>query len=89
VWIEIGGVPTYRLDFAYRRKKVAIEYDGEDWHDRTEEQRRDDETRRAWLRDHGWTVIVLRRGDFTGTAVDRWTARISTALQPTYSNKRW
>ena len=89
VWIEIGGVPTYRLDLAYRRKKVAIEYDGEDWHDRTDDQRRYDESRRAWLRDHGWTVIVLRRGDFTGTAVDRWTGRISAALEPTYSNKRW
>lgn len=89
VWIEVNSVRTYRLDFAYRRNRVAIEYDGEDWHDRTDDQRHHDEARRRWLRDHGWAVIVLKRGDFTGTAVDRWIDAVRRALSPTYSNKRW
>ncbi|MDH2416731.1 type IV toxin-antitoxin system AbiEi family antitoxin domain-containing protein [Nocardioides sp. CER19] len=89
VWIDVGGMPTYRLDFAYRRRRVAIEYDGRDWHDLTDEQRRHDEARRDWLRDHGWTVIVIRSGAFTGTALDRWIDRLAQALQPTYSNRRW
>ena len=88
-WIEIRGVPTYRLDFAYPWCRVAIEYDGEDWHDRTAEQIARDKERRAWLRDHGWTVIVLKRGHFTGRAVDRWTDQVRAALQPAYSNRRW
>ena len=28
-WIEIDGVPTYRLDFAYPRLRVCVEYDGD------------------------------------------------------------
>ncbi|WP_344044846.1 DUF559 domain-containing protein [Nocardioides panacihumi] len=89
VWIEIDGVPTYRLDFAYRRLRVAVEYDGRDAHDLTAEQREHDTARRAWLRAHGWTVIVLREGDFTGLALDRWLARLAAALRPSYSNRRW
>jgi very-short-patch-repair endonuclease len=88
-WIEIDGVPTYRLDFAYPRIRVCIEYDGADWHDRTPAQRGHDAARRAWLRENGWTVIVVRRGDFTGERLDRWIGELRRALQPAYSNRRW
>lgn len=88
-WIEIDGVPTYRLDHAYPRHRVAVEYDGEDFHDRTEAQRRHDRERRAWLEAHGWTVIVVRKGDFTGGSCDRWLRELRRALRPTYTNRRW
>lgn len=88
-WIEIDGVRTYRLDFAYPAFRIAIEYDGQDWHDRTDEQRDNDRARRRWLRDNGWTVIVLTQGCFTGIALDRWIDELRLALQPTYSNRRW
>lgn len=88
-WIEIDGVPTYRLDFAYPRLKVCVEYDGDEWHERSPEQRERDEARRCWLRDHGWTVIVIRRGGFTGSALDAWLAELREALSPAYSNRRW
>jgi hypothetical protein len=88
-WIEIDGVPTFRLDFAYPRLRVCVEYDGEDWHLKTPEQREHDRARRKWLRDNGWTVIVVRRGDFTGQARDRWIAELRGALRPAYSNRRW
>ena len=88
-WIEIDGVPVYRLDFAYRRLRVVIEYDGIDAHERTKEQKEHDEERRAWLRDHGWTVIVIRRGDFTCGALDRWLEELRGALVPAYTNRRW
>lgn len=89
VWIDVGGVPTYRLDFAYRRSRVCVEYDGVDFHDKTDEQRRLDKERRDWLRAHGWTVIVVRLGDFTGDGLDRWLRELREALRPTYSNRRW
>jgi hypothetical protein len=89
VWVDVEGVPTYRLDFAYRRSRVAIEYDGRDWHERSLEQRERDDVRRAWLRAHGWTVIVLRSGDFNASAADRWIGELTEALRPTYSNRRW
>lgn len=88
VWIESDGIPTYRLDLAYRRRRVCVEYDGDEGHS-TPAQRAHDEERRQWLRDHGWTVIVVRKGDFTGDAPDRWLRELRAALDPTYVNRRW
>jgi hypothetical protein len=88
-WIEIDGVPTYRLDHAYPRHRIAVEYDGEDFHDRTPEQREHDRERRKWLADNGWTVIVVKRGDFTGAGLDRWLGELRAALRPAYTNRRW
>ena len=79
-------MPTYRLDFAYRRRRVCVEYDGEEAHRDQEEY---DADRRAWLRDHGWTVIVVRQGDFGDEALDRWLAELREALAAAYSNRRW
>jgi hypothetical protein len=88
LWIEIDGLPTYRLDLAYRHARVAVEYDGWETHERTPEQKEHDRKRREWLREHGWTVIVIRRGDFTGAALERWLGELRAALRPTYSNVR-
>lgn len=88
-WIEIDGVPTYRLDFAWILARVCVEYDGVEAHEKSEDQRRRDESRRAWLRAHGWTVIVVRLGDFTSEALDRWIGEIRDALRPTYSTRRF
>ncbi|HWJ83116.1 MAG TPA: type IV toxin-antitoxin system AbiEi family antitoxin domain-containing protein [Nocardioides sp.] len=88
VWIEVDGVRIYRLDLAYPRHRVAVEYDGWEAHERTEEQRRHDQGRRAWLRRHGWTVIVVRNGDFTGAALASWIDKLRAALSSVYSNRR-
>ena len=88
-WIEINGVPVYRLDFAYPRLRVAVEYDGIDAHERTKTQQVHDEERREWLRGHGWTVIVVRRGDFTSDALDCWLGELRQALTSSYTNRRW
>ncbi len=85
-WIVVDGVPTYRLDFAYPRRRVCVEYDGVEAHAGRESY---DEERRDWLRSHGWTVIVIREGDFSGDRLDRWIEELRTALAPTYSNRRW
>ena len=88
VWIEIDGVPKYRLDLAYRHARVAVEYDGWDNHERTPEQKEHDRERRKWLRDNGWTIVIVRKGDFTGPALDRWLNELRAALRPAYSNIR-
>ncbi|TQL70688.1 uncharacterized protein DUF559 [Nocardioides albertanoniae] len=87
VWVDVEGIPTYRLDFAYRLARVAIEYDGED-HD-NEDQHIYDEERRGWLIDHGWTIIIVRKGDFTGDRLLAWLREIKDALTPTYSSRRF
>ncbi|HJQ06325.1 MAG TPA: DUF559 domain-containing protein, partial [Nocardioides sp.] len=86
VWVDRDGMPTYRLDLAYRRHRVAVEYDGEE-HE-SPEQASADEERRAWLSANGWTVIVVRNGDFTGARLDRWILEVRRALRPTYTNRR-
>lgn len=88
-WIDIDGVPTYRLDFAYPWLRVCIEYDGMEWHERTPEQKERDRERRRWLRENGWTIIVVRNGDFSGPRLDAWTRDLSEALLPRYTNRRW
>lgn len=79
-WIEIKGVPVWRLDHAYPRHRVAVEYDGEEWHDRTEEQRKNDRERREWLERNGWIVIVVRKADFVPGRRGAWLDELDQAL---------
>jgi len=89
VWIEVDGVPTFRLDFAYPKRRICVEYDGVDWHDLTDEQRHRDTERRRWLVRNGWTVIVVRVGDFTGAGLERWLGELRAALASAYTTRRW
>jgi hypothetical protein len=79
-WIVVDGVPTYRLDLAYPHAKVAIEYDGEEFHSSDADKAHDRE-RRAWLRKHGWTVIVVDRTDFSSSSSGSWIGEVSRALR--------
>jgi len=78
-WIEIGGVPTFRLDLAYPHARVAVEYDGEEFHT-SEEDREADEKRRDWLERHGWTVIVVTKESFSCDALIKWIGQVRDAL---------
>jgi hypothetical protein len=73
------GQPIFRLDLAYPLHKVAVEYDGRAYHDSLQ-QRQHDERRRRWLREHGWTVIVVRHDCLKGPALDRWLGELRAAL---------
>ncbi len=52
-----GGEFLARLDLAFPKRKVAVEYDGM-WHTDVAQERRDRE-RRARLAVYGWSVIVV------------------------------
>ena len=79
-WVEIDGVPTYRLDLAYPRARVVVEYDGEEFHTGLAARTRD-EARRGWLRDHGWYVLVLTKADFGTEALAAWTTELRGVLR--------
>lgn len=79
-WIFVDGRPTFRLDLAYPHAKVAVEYDGREFHE-SDDQREADEARRKWLRDRGWVVIVLGQDSFAPGAVDEWLADLKAALR--------
>ena len=78
-WVRVSGVDVYRLDLAYPRLRVCAEYDGEETHSDAD-QRAYDDRRREWLRDRGWTVIVVRHADLFGESLDRWLGELRAAI---------
>jgi hypothetical protein len=79
-WVTVGGRPVFRLDLAYPHAMVAVEYDGRAFHE-GDEQVKEDEARRRWLRDRGWTVIVLTKNSFEPEALDAWLNELRVALR--------
>jgi uncharacterized protein DUF559 len=53
-----GNRELRRVDFAWPEQRVAVEYDGIDWHSDPDAMRRD-RKRRAALEDVGWVVISI------------------------------
>lgn len=78
-WVCIDGIPTYRLDLAYPHARVAVEYDGEEYHS-DPEQREADARRRQWLREQGWSVIIVTKESFTRDALHGWLLDLRKAL---------
>lgn len=78
-WVEVDGVAAYRLDLAYPRARVAVEYDGEEFHS-SPADRAADRRRREWLHEHGWHVIVVTKDDFRGAGSDLWIRELRGVL---------
>jgi len=74
------GQRRYRLDLAYPKHRIAVEFDGRQFHS-TPEQRAHDRRRRQWLRDRGWTVVVVTKDDLDAESIDRWIREIRHALR--------
>ena len=53
-----GNGELRRLDFAWPNQRVAVEYDGEDWHSGVEAMRRD-RRRQAALLDIDWVALAI------------------------------
>ncbi|MFN8193183.1 MAG: type IV toxin-antitoxin system AbiEi family antitoxin domain-containing protein [Nocardioidaceae bacterium] len=75
-----------RLDLSYPHLKIAIEYDGEEFHGA--EHREHDEARRAALARAGWFVIVVRKKDLSGRSLDRWLFDLRSELRARRASKR-
>jgi hypothetical protein len=88
-WLLVPGYGNARLDLAYEHLKIAVEYDGEEFHD--EDRRHHDERRRAALRRAGWHVIVVRKADLSGVSLDAWLdeLRAELALRRTSAVRRY
>jgi hypothetical protein len=79
-WVNVDGVPTYRLDLAYPHARIAVEYNGEEFHSSDADRERD-RVRRDWLEAHGWTVIVVDRSDFGPNTERLWVVEVAQALR--------
>ncbi len=58
---DLFGVVRFYLDLGWSRWRLALEYDGEEFH--TEDDAEHDARRRTWIHDRGWTVKVYRKAD--------------------------
>ncbi|WP_203177823.1 PDDEXK family nuclease, partial [Micromonospora parastrephiae] len=55
LWVpDSNGVPLYRLDLGYRKRRVGVEYDGTSHLDR--DHLRHDRSRMNWLAANGWQM---------------------------------
>src|ERR1700712_594550 len=71
VEVERPGRWSYWLDLGVRDLLYGVEYDGDEWHNRTPEQRARDRKRRKWLRDeHGWIIDPVTKVNVFGNAQD-------------------
>lgn len=70
---------TWRVDFAWPDHKVAVEYDGFDWHSDSDAFRRDRQ-KRAALQEIGWVVISIVSDDVRKRSWDM-VRRIEVELQ--------
>jgi hypothetical protein len=80
VWVLVEG-QWYRLDLSYPHARILVEYDGEEFHLRTAEQREHDERRREALRRVGWVVIVVTREGLTVEGQSAWLSELRDALR--------
>ncbi|WP_019816493.1 endonuclease domain-containing protein [Saccharomonospora saliphila] len=74
--LDSRGVVLYRLDFAWPQARIAVEYDGYQWH---EARREADAARDEDLRRRGWTVIRARAEDLA--APGRLLAEVEDAFR--------
>lgn len=75
----------YLLDMAYRRKKVAVEYDG-DHHRHNEDQYNRDIERLQTLEQLGWTVIRVTRRSNMNSVVHDVRAALARRQQPSHAS---
>ena len=87
VWVDLPGFGNVRLDLAYPRWKIAVEYNGEEFHD-SPEARAADEKRVQALRAAGWIVIVVTKDDFRRAANGRWLHDLADAIRERRSQHR-
>jgi len=71
LWVRVPELGRLRLDLAYRGRKVAVEYDGDEHHSEDDDVAADD-VRREALRRLGWYFIVVRHEDFAPERLDDW-----------------
>ena len=86
-WVDLPGFGKVRLDVAYPQWKIALEYNGEEFHD-SPEARAADEKRVQALRAAGWIVIVVTKDDFRRAVNGRWLLDVADAIRERRSQHR-
>ncbi|WP_235735453.1 hypothetical protein [Nocardioides alcanivorans] len=77
--LQVDGWGEVRLDLSYPLLKIAVEYDGKEFH-RDPERKEHDRLRREALRREGWIVIVVEKEDLAAGAREQWIAEVRAAV---------
>ncbi len=85
--LDVPGWGAVRLDLAYPRLRIAIEYDGLAFHS-SPEQRARDAARRQALRDNGWLVIVLTQSDLAAGRLEGVLGRLGRVIEDRSPSRR-
>jgi AbiEi antitoxin C-terminal domain len=88
--IDVTGHVVYRLDLGWENRKVAVEYDGEEFHSTPEQLAHDGRRRDALENDYGWRVLAVGRGEVFGRslALERAIGEL-LSMAPTITRRRW
>jgi hypothetical protein len=86
-WVDLPGFGRVRLDLAYGEWKIAIEYNGEEFHS-SAEQRAADDARVQALRAAGWIVLVLTKEDLSRVSGGRWLVELPQLIAERQSLRR-
>lgn len=70
----------YRIDLAFPEHRVALEYDGQEWHS-SDRQRSADRRRQAEIESIGWSVERFTKVDLANLAIPATLQRIRRALE--------
>jgi hypothetical protein len=70
IWVPDEEEGVYRLDMGWRKRRIGVEYDGEEFHGSPEQFIHDMRRRERLLQEFGWHVIGVHRGDVLGRSLE-------------------
>ncbi|MCX6400828.1 MAG: hypothetical protein NTX33_12985 [Propionibacteriales bacterium] len=79
VWVTVPGWGRVRIENAYEHLRVAVEYDGEEFHTDVGDREHDDD-RRAALDVMGWIILIIRKGDLSEVKRAVWLHELGVAI---------
>lgn len=91
IWIaDDDGVALYRLDLGWPHLRIAVEYDGLEFHDSPEQRRRDIARRADLAKRFDWHCIGVGRGEVLGRSLEleRGVGEL-LGLQPQITRRLW
>jgi very-short-patch-repair endonuclease len=80
----------YRLDMGWPERRIAVEYDGEEFHSAPEHRVRDAARRTHLAREFGWHAVGVGEGEVLGASLDleRGVGEL-LGLEPQIRRRRW
>lgn len=91
VWIrDHEGTGVYRLDLGWSKRRIAIEYDGREFHSRPEHIEHDRRRREDLARRFDWHVVGVGMGEVLGSslAFERGVGEL-LGMEPQISRRTW